>query len=75
MFHSEVTVFFEKEYYQSFFYEEDLRPVSESPSNGFGVSIPKTFEERGVLVEWQEDLGDGEVTQSMEKRWTIGPLP
>lgn len=75
MFASEVTAFFDKTYYESFFYENSLLPNNEQPSEIFEIDLPPGIEQRGTLVEWDDEYEDGEIVKCSEKWWTIGPRP
>lgn len=75
IFHSEVTVFYSKEYYQTFHYSVNVLPQEERPSSIYNFDLPSTFMETGCLVEWEDELEEGVVTKFSEKRWTLGPLP
>ncbi len=74
MFHSEVTAFFSREYYESFCYTQNLLPVSKSPSKHFNIEIPDGFQEVGTLVEWEDEYEE-KIIKISEERWTIGQTP
>lgn len=74
MFHSEVTAFFSRDYYERFFYTQELLPVSKSPSKRFNIEIPEGFQEVGALVEWENKYED-EIVKISEEHWTIGQAP
>ncbi len=72
LFQSEITVFFDQDYYKTFYYQQDLLPDSQKPSQRFGFELPPGFVELGNLVEWQTETEDGETIQCREEWWTLG---
>lgn len=75
MFQSEVTVFFDSEYYDSFCYKTALLSDKEAPSRLFNVDIPEGFIELGTLVEWEDEFEPGQPVKFSEARWTVGQAP
>lgn len=75
MFHSEVTVFYDSDYYHSFLYTSELLPCAQSPSRIYNIELPDGFNECGTLVEWEDELEPGVVERYSEERWTIGQEP
>lgn len=72
LFQSEVTLFFDPEYYQGFYYQQDLLPVAQAPSRRFGLSLPPGFVELGNEVAWEAHSEEGENVWVEEQWWTIG---
>lgn len=69
---SEVTLFFDKDYYQGFYYQQDLLPKAQKPSQVYRLSLPAGFVELGNLVEWDSESEDGDQVLMREQWWTIG---
>lgn len=72
LFQSEITVFFDQDYYKTFYYQQDLLPDTQKPSKLFNLELPPSFVELGNLVEWQTETEDGDTIQCSEQWWTIG---
>lgn len=67
---SEVTVFFDKEYYESFQPREDL--LSGNISKRYGIELPSELMELGYNVSWENEDENGEIYTHSEERWTLG---
>jgi hypothetical protein len=67
---SEVTVFFDKEYYESFQPREGL--LSGSINKRYGIELPPELMELGYDVCWEDEDENGEVYTHSEERWTLG---
>ncbi len=67
---SEVTVFFDKSYYEGFQPTDDL--LTEKISEKFNIDLPSELIEIGYNVSWQDEDEHGEVYTHSERRWTIG---
>ena len=67
---SEVTVFFDKEYYKSFQPKNDL--LFSSISKLYEIELPLEFIELGYSVSWEDKDENGEIYTHSEERWTIG---
>ncbi|WP_417442060.1 DUF3916 domain-containing protein [Idiomarina sp.] len=65
---SEVTVFFDKEYLDSFIPTE---PNGKSILSQNGVSIPNNFTEAGYIATWNDEDENGEEIVWSEERYTI----
>jgi hypothetical protein len=68
---SEVTVFFDKEYYEKF------RPQascinSESVLNKYDLKVDRPFSELGYIESWEDEDEDGKIFIFNQERWTIG---
>jgi uncharacterized protein DUF3916 len=73
LFSSEVTVFFDKEYYAGFYNYDQPLPASDSFTKKLGLVLPKGFKEIGTLLETEdEDEDTGKTTKFTEERWTLG---
>lgn len=72
LFQSEVTLFYDRDYYQGFYYHKNLLPESQKPSRRYGLTLPPGFVELGNEVEWEDHTEDGELVKFSEQWWTIG---
>ncbi len=72
MFFSEVTVFFDRDYYGRFYNGTNFLPDNKRPSRIFSTPILEGFSEFGYMQEWEEEFDDGEIVEMSEERWTIG---
>ncbi|PCJ47884.1 MAG: hypothetical protein COA74_10650 [Gammaproteobacteria bacterium] len=75
MFSSEVTVFFDKNYYDKFYYTDNLLSDNQKPSSQFEIDIPSEFSEVGTIVKWKDEDDNGQTITFSEERWTIGQQP
>ena len=67
---SEVTVFFDKAYYESFQPKKDF--INDSICKRYEIELPPEFIELGYTVSWDdEDENENTYTYS-EERWTLG---
>lgn len=67
---SEVTVFFDKEYYENFQPREGL--LSSSISKQYDIDLPENLLELGYQVSWEDQDETGELCTYIEERWTLG---
>ena len=72
MFNSEVTLFFDRDYYKGFNHTQNLLPDHKRPSALFNVSVPDDFTEIGCLVEWEDEYDEDEVFKVSQEWWTVG---
>lgn len=71
MWHSEVTVFYERDYYRGFLHE-DAAYAGRSICAEFGIVKPERFIENGSLVQWDDTRDDGTTVTHRSEWWTIG---
>lgn len=67
---SEVTVFFDKKYYESFLPREGV--LSSSISKRYDLELPSELMELGYKVSWEDEDENGETYVHTEERWTLG---
>ncbi len=67
---SEVTVFFDKGYYESFQPKDDF--LSTSISKRYDFELPSEFMELGYSISWEGEDENGEIYTHFEERWTLG---
>lgn len=71
MWSSEVTVFFDRDYYESFLaVDEQMR--HHSLCKEMGLAVPAGMIEVGSMAIWEEEDEQGRVFQASEERWIIG---
>jgi len=71
MYYSEVIVFFDRAYYESFLRHSD--PILDRRlSENLGVSIPSGMIESGGIVSWPIDDDDETLGEHSEEWWVIG---
>lgn len=71
MWSSEVTVFFDRDYYKSFLgVDEHMR--HRSLCEEMGLTVPAGMIEVGSMAIWEEEDEQGRIFQASEERWTIG---
>ncbi|MES9993758.1 MAG: DUF3916 domain-containing protein [Candidatus Thiodiazotropha sp.] len=71
MWHSEVTAFYERKYYERFLYKADLI-TGKGLCAEMGVKIPYGMIEIGCHVSWEGEDENGNPYKYTEERWTIG---
>lgn len=71
MWASEVTVFFDREYYESFL-GADEGIERRSLCKEMGVPLPPGMFEAGCLVSWENEDEEGNISVHSEERWLIG---
>jgi len=68
---SEVTVFFDKEYYESF-----IPHIEEIENNSilkkYLIKLPDNFFELGYMIHWNDEDENGNSYTVNQERWTIG---
>ncbi len=71
MWDSEVTVFFDRNYYRGFLHN-DAAYAGRSLCAEFGVEKPAAFIENGALVQTEDELDNGRKIIRSSEWWTIG---
>lgn len=71
MWDSEVTVFYDLDYYRSFLHK-DATCAGRSVCAEFGIAKPEHFIEAGSLVQWADTGDDGTTITHRSEWWTIG---
>lgn len=71
MWSSEVTVFFDREYYESFLRGDDAMK-HRSLCREMGLALPPGMVEAGSTARWKEEDEDGRIVHRSEEHWTIG---
>lgn len=71
MWSSEVTVFFDRDYYKSFLVGDE-KITDRSLCREMGLTVPSGMIEVGSMVTWEEEDEQGRPFQASEERWTIG---
>lgn len=69
MWSSEITVFFDREYYEGFLGADD-QMKNRSLCKEMGLAVPGGMVEVGSMATWEDE--DGNAFQASEERWTIG---
>lgn len=71
MWASEVTVFFDQKYYESFL-GSDESMAHRSLCNEMALVVPPCMTEVGSMASWEEEDDQGRVSLYSEECWTIG---
>ncbi len=72
MFSSEVTVFYDRDYYNTFYRDGRVDEGMNKPSELFGIELPNGFVECGAIAHIPYEDDDGEEHVFTSHGWTIG---